>query len=337
MTSPSIDIYLYNPGADNSRCFLWNNVDNSKGKLDNAVLNPAWWNNTASASLQLAIVPHGDAPYMATLNFPAAPYFTATYTPSTDGTPATTTTDVPVGAIQNVNNFDAKHLSKGKVAAAVIMPLLVVIAIVAGWYIWKQRKQGKKERQAWNEAVDKRMSTISGDWKSITPGGAAAAIRSSMAPGDRASTFSYGAIRPISTVALEGGQAGIGARGVQTGGIDLTTPQMTQLRPGLRNPSTITGERVSRVSFAPDTRPSGESRRSLHNQRGSRFQTSIVPPLPDRQETGDMSPTQTSGPLTLTAEDIKARMNGQDSQPRPSMDEVMPALSSECQVHFLSC
>ncbi|KAH8091769.1 hypothetical protein BXZ70DRAFT_952041 [Cristinia sonorae] len=319
LDTKAADIYLYLPGGGNSRIHLWQNVNFPAGSYE-TTLNSAWWNNTNPVNLQLTIVPHGLPPGMTTL--PAAPPFTVTV-PANGTTPSG---NLVTGSIENVNNFnDSKHLSKGKIAAAVIMPLLVVVAIFVGLYIWKQRKEGKKNRQEWNEAVDKRMSTIASDWKSMTPAGATAAVRHSMAPGDRFSTF--GAIRPISTVALEGGQAGIGAQGIQTGGIDLTTPQMSQLRSGLRNPATITGERVSRISFAPDTRPSGESRRSAYNQRTSRFQTSIVPPLPERQPTGEMSPTQTNGPLTLTAEDIKARMSGQDNMPRPSMDEVMPALS----------
>ena len=236
MDTKAVDIYLYAPTAANPRIHLWQNVNFALGSYQ-TTLSGAWWNSTASVDLQLAIVPHGLAPFMATL--PAGPVFTATYTPTANGSDASS--QAPVGAIQNVNNFDTNHLSKGKIAAAVIMPLLVVIAIFAGMYIWKQRKQGRQNRKAWNEAMDKRMSTISADWKSITPAGATAAVRSSMAPGDRTSSFSYGAIRPISTVALEGGHAGIGAKGIQTGGIDLTTPQMTQLRPGLRNPSTLTG------------------------------------------------------------------------------------------------
>ncbi|TCD64373.1 hypothetical protein EIP91_004204 [Steccherinum ochraceum] len=323
LDTQSADIYLYSQEAANPRIHLWQNVNFALGTYQ-TTLEGAWWNSTASVSLQLAIVNHGLPPFMATL--PAGPIFTATADSSAPSAPA----NANVGAIENVNNFaNSNHLSKGKIAAAVIMPILVVVGIFVGMYIWKQRKQGKKSRSAWSEAVDKRMSTISADWKSITPAGASAAVRSSMAPGDRASSFSFGAgaIRPISTMATEGGHAGIGAAGMHSGGIDVTTPQMTQLRAGLRNPSTITGERVSRVSFAPDTRPSGESRRSLANPRTSRFQTSIVPPLPERQDSGDMSPTQTNGPLTLTAEDIKSRMNGQENLPRPSVDEVMPALS----------
>ena len=150
--------------------------------------------------------------------------------------------------------------------------------------------------------------------------------------GNRASSFSFGGgVRPSSTVAVEAGHAGIGSYGLQAHktGIDTTTPQMSQLRSGPRA-GLATGERVSRVSFAADTRPSGESRRSQYTSRTSRaFHLGHVPPLPTREETGELSPTQTVGPLSLTAADISARMAGIDTDPRPSVDEVMPALTSQ--------
>lgn len=104
---------------------------------------------------------------------------------------------------------------------------------------------------------------------------------------------------------------------------------MSQLRSGPR-PGVSTGERVSRVSFAADTRPSVESRRSQYTSRTSRaFHVGHAPPLPTRQESGELSPTQTAGPFSLTAADITARMSGIDTLPRASMDEVMPALTSK--------
>lgn len=333
MTTDAIDIYLYNPAASNPRIHLWENVNYALGSYETS-LKAQWWNSSDSASLQLAIVAHSTPLFMATL--PAGPLFTATYSADSDAsgaleTSGTTTT----GAIEQVNNFESHHgLAKGKIAAAVLIPLLVIIALVVGAYIKISRSRGREQRKQWTEAVDKRMSTISTDWKSISPAGATAAIRSSMAvSGDnRASSFSFGAIRPSSTVAVEGGQAGIGAKGMLTqGGIDTTTPQMSQLRSGLRNPI-ASGDRVSRISFAADTRPSVESRRSIYSRNSKAtsraFHTGHVPPLPGRQDSeGMMSPTQAAGPLSLTPEEIHARMTGMETAPRPSMDEMMPALS----------
>ena len=338
MSTTAVDIYLYVPNAASPRVHLWETVDYAAGSYE-ATLNPKWWNSTASVNLQLAIVQGGSAPFLATL--PAGPVFTATYDSSVSGAASVNTTATD-SAIEVVNNLPSTShgLSKGKVAAAVIMPLLVVAAIILGVYIKIKRQKGKDKRKRWSEMVDKRMSTISTDWKSVTPAGAQAAIRASMAVGEsgnRASSFSFGAIRPSSTVAVESGHAGIGAKGLLAtgGGIDLTTPQMSELRSGPRA-QVGTGDRVSRVSFAADTRPSGESRRSQYNTRSSRaFHTGHVPPLPTRQDSGELSPTQTRGPFSLSVEDINARMSGPDSG--SNVDEVMPALTSKFWEEITTC
>lgn len=328
MTTNAVDIYLYAPSASNPRIHLWETVDFYAGGYQ-ATLKPKWWNATASIDLQLAIVPAGTPPFLATL--PAGPVFAATYkAPSSGPPPPDANLDMPDAAIQVVNNVpESHHLSKGKVAAAVIMPLLIVAVITYLYIKWK-RARGKEDRKRWSQAVDKRMSVIAPEWSATTVAGAQAAIRQSMAAGEggnRASSFSFGAsVRPSSTIAVEGGQAGMGS---YRGGIDTTTPQMSELRSGPRT-NVMMGERVSRVSFAADTRPSVESRRSQFNTRTSRaFHVGHVPPLPTRQESGEVSPTQAAGPMTLTAADISARMSGIDGPPRPSVDELMPALTSQ--------
>ncbi|KAI0049134.1 hypothetical protein FA95DRAFT_1604665 [Auriscalpium vulgare] len=324
MTATAVDIYLMAPSAETPRIHAWQNVYFAAGSYQTQ-LEPKWWNSTSSIDMQLTIVPTGLPMYAATM--PAGPIFTATYTAPSGSTPDAADTSKPDGAVTVVHNIPSTHhgLAGGKVAAAVLMPLLFVIALIVGAYLKIKRERNKEKRKRWSEAIDKRMSTISTDWKSITPAGASAAIRNSMAVGEagnRASSFSFGGIRPSSVVA-DGGQAGIGARTVfpgVSGGEDA--PVMAQLRPGAR---VGYGDRVSRVSFAPDVR---DSRRTVTSRA---FHTGYVPPLPTRSDTsasddGTLSPTQTSGPLTLSAEDIQDRLSGKDAAPRPSVDEVMPAL-----------
>lgn len=333
MTTKEVDIYLYAPGSDTSRIFRWEKVDFAPGSYQ-TTLKPKWWNATSSVKLQLAIVEADTLPFMASL--PAGPVFTATYTAPTGGaTPADADTSIPESGVQVVNNVETHHgLSGGKIAAAVILPLLVVIGIAVAAYIRYSRKKNSESKNRFSQAIDKRMSVIAPDWSSVSAAGAQAAIRHSMAVGEsggRLSSFSFGSGRPDSTVALEGGQAGIGTRGLMSNksGIDVTTPQMSELRSGPRI-NVSTGERVSRVSFAADTRPSGESRRSAYSSRTSRaFHTGHVPPLPTRQDSGEMSPTQRAGPMSLSAADINARISGLDMTARPSIDEVMPALNSK--------
>jgi len=305
----AVDIYLYMPGADNTRIHMWQNLNFAAGKYT-GTLHSSWWNSTEGAvKLQIKIVPNGSPPFLLS-DFPAAPIFTATKGDKDNG-------KVTAG-IDTVNNFGEQQSSssKGKVAAGVLVPLLLIIgASIYAWIRYKRNK-GRENRKRWSEAVDKRMSTISTDWKSISAAGASAAIRSSMAvngSGNRNSSFSFGAIRPGSTFGEN--QAGIGTRGT---GEDV--PQMSQLRPGLRT-SAVGVNRVSRVSFATDTRPSGESRRTTRA-----LHTGHVPPVPILQDSSELSPTQTAGPLPLTSDDIRDQMSG---QARPSMDDYMPALSSK--------
>ncbi|KAI0259457.1 hypothetical protein BC834DRAFT_926228 [Gloeopeniophorella convolvens] len=332
LNSTNVDIFLYAPGSETSRIHAWQEVYYPAGSYQ-TTFEPKWWNSTSPVSLQLTIVPSGTPPFLSP--YPAGPVFTVNYQAPSSGTPAIADLSKPDDSVTVVKNSPAfhKHLSKGKVAAAVIMPLLFIAFLISAAYIKIKRGRGKEKRKQWTEAVDKRMSTISTDWKSVSAAGAQAAIRNSMAVGGnhRNSSFSFGAIRPESTVAVESGQAGIGskARTVLPG----QSTGMAQLRPGVT--AQMMAERVSRVSFAPDVRPSMESRRTVTSRA---FHTAIIPPLPERnweitqsatsgsEADGAMSPTQTSGPQTLSLEEIQARLAGKEEAPRPSVDEVMPAL-----------
>ncbi|KAJ8475326.1 hypothetical protein ONZ51_g6621 [Trametes cubensis] len=326
LDTTAIDLYLYAPSSAQPILHAWKDVDYKAGTYS-ATLQPGWWNSTSSISLQYKIVTAGEPVFMA--DGAAAPLFTATYS-------GTEKVAAVAGGAEEVNNLPTtKHgISKGAAAAAVLIPLLFLIGLGVAAYIKISRTKVKEKRKRFSQAIDKRMSMISTDWKSMTGAGANAAIRNSMAvstdSGNRLSSFSFGAIRPSSTVAVEGGQAGIGARGTFQSDSSGEAPQMSQLRPGIR--TSAFENRVSRVSFAADPRPSTESRRTRQSRA---FHVGHVPPLPTRQDSSEsssnaspiLSPVQTAGPLSLTAEDIRARMAGQEAAPRPSIDEVMPALS----------
>jgi hypothetical protein len=307
----AVDIYLYAPTLSTPRIHEWTNVPFAAGSYSTAIL-PAWWNSSESVNLQLAIVEAGTPAFLATM--PAGPIFTAKYDPST------------------ASADKSSGMAPGGVAAAVLVPIILVGLLVAGAFVKITRSRARTDRKRWSEAVDRRMSTISKDWSSITPAGATAAIRNSMAaPNPRASSFSFGGIRPQSGVDANGGQAGIGARGFTAGAED---PNMQYARPGVGlrpNAQAAMRERSSRaISFADQVRPSEDSRRSRVASRA--FHTAIAPPLPTRQDSsGEVSPVQREGAFTLTAEDIRSRLSSVSASNtnRPSVDEYMPALSSQ--------
>ena len=362
----TIDIYLYAPTSANPRIHIWSGVSVARGSFP-VELMPRWWNATSSQQLQIIITPSDQPLFMSSL--PGGPLFTATYTPPATGVPDSANLDKVDSGLTVVGDLQVKKgPTPGGKAAAVILPLLV-IALCIGAYIKFKRQKTKDKRKTWTEKVDKRMSTISSDWKSVTAGGANAAIRNSIAVGNRNSSFSFGAIRPSSTFAVESGAGGDPEKpaGVRTGtGV------------GLRNPAALStysnGDRVSRVSFAPDTRSStrvsfADSRPSGESRRTRAFHSAYIPPVPalpesaattdsptspsfgilqnvekGRSSTEDstpdarFSPRQTQGPLTLTPEDIRARIaagsrngggkHGYKDSNNEGFDEVMPALSS---------
>jgi hypothetical protein len=322
----AVDIYLIAPGLSNSRIHEWQNVNYGYGNYQTS-LEPKWWNDSSTANLQLSIVTSNTPPFLSP--FAAGPVFTATYTAPSDGsTPASADLSSPAG-VTYVGNFSSSSSSSGKIAAGVLVPLIFIALGIAAYFKLSRAKTKEKTRR-FSVAVDKRMSTISTDWKSISAAGAQAAIRSSVAISageNRNSAFSFGAIRPLSST-LSSTAAVEGAPSISDKA-SSDVPVMSQLRPNLR--STSFGERVSRVSFAADSRPSVESRRTVGTSRA--FHIGFVPPLPtkdDNDDAGDLSPTQTKGPFALTPEDIRARMSGGGtSEARASMDEVWPSLSSE--------
>ncbi|KAF9028140.1 hypothetical protein BDZ89DRAFT_932729, partial [Hymenopellis radicata] len=309
LSSSSVDIYLYAPALNSSVLNIWQGVTN-EGSY-NATIMQRWYKNAPNVQLQLRIVERGASPFLSTLA--AGPIFNVTYVAPASGAPAsadTTKTDSGVEVVGAASESSGSHITKGGVAAAVIFPLLFAAVCVYAYIRWQRRKRSEKSK-AFTEHVDKRMSTISTDWKSLSAQGASAAIRNSMSvgTGPRNSSFSFGGIRPASQFDAD--------------------PQMAQLRPQ----SQFTGgDRVSRVSFAEGTRKSGETRRSTVGQSRA-FHQSFAPPLPvptrqgsnDSFDNGILSPTQTEGPESLTPEAIRARISIAGGRE----DDVGPALDSK--------
>ncbi|KAG8951909.1 hypothetical protein FRC03_012340 [Tulasnella sp. 419] len=361
-----VDIYLNAPLSNSPEIHYWTDVDYAKGTVD-LELRPKWWNSTSTITLQLNIVKANTPSFLT--DFGAAPKFVAKYdatAASATGVPAAADTSVPDEPYTTVNNsYKPGGLSKGSLAAAVLIPLLVV-GVALGVYVKFSRAKEAEKRKRWSAKVDARMSTISVDWKSITPTGANAAIRHSMAmsqngsAGNRntqtSSFFAGNGPRPSST--FDGGQAGIGAK--WGNGIATEDPHMVQIpRPRGSTIGNNPQARVSRVSFAADPRPSLAAERHSIYDRSSMFTTNsvntptrpyhrsenasddeAVPPLPPMSayyanqhgnaasDEIQLSPTQTHGPYTLTPDQIRARLGEEEG--RPSVDGEllkMPALT----------
>ncbi|KAF9039044.1 hypothetical protein BJ165DRAFT_1407291 [Panaeolus papilionaceus] len=338
-----LNIVLSAANEDIPNIHAYTNIDPASGSYT-AELKPRWWGAKQSQQLQIVILPAGDLIFQS--KFVAGPIITATYTPPADGsTPAAADmnktgaddTVTVVGGIQQSGG-----VTPGGKAAAVLVPLIFIGLAIAAFIKWKRSKRQQKSK-AWTEKVDQRMSTISVDWKSVSAAGANAAIRNSMAVGMRgsrtSSAFAFGAIRPSSTFAVED----------NTSMSEKTPGARTTTGVGLRNPNgaaNASTERVSRVSFAPDTRVSrvsfADSRPSGESRRTRAYHSAYIPPVPalpgnnnddetssnDDNSSGAMSPRQTEGAMALTPEAIRARIShAREDTRKDSMDEMMPALS----------
>ncbi|KZS95151.1 hypothetical protein SISNIDRAFT_484025 [Sistotremastrum niveocremeum HHB9708] len=300
LDNPSqIDIYLTSPDTQDSHVKVFSPVGFSGGSFSTQ-LKPKWWNSTASLQMQLSIVKTGVPLFLS----PMVPsnFFTVTYNSSSSTLPASDTdTSNPDSSIQTVGGIaNVGGLPKGAVAAAVLLPLIVISIAIAVYIRFARAKQAEK-RKRFSQALDARMSRISGDWKSLSAKGAAAAIRDSTVSGVR-----------MSTVFASEMQMKIGDR---VSVVDpVPRPSADSSRTSRFNP----GERVSRVSFAADALPGRERSSTYSVGRASRaYHVGVVPPVPKRSisqenvneedEEDDfraLSPTQTQGPIALGDEDI---------------------------------
>ncbi|QRW22841.1 hypothetical protein RhiXN_07877 [Rhizoctonia solani] len=237
-------------------------------------------------------------------NFPVGPTWTAHYDASSAaGAAAAADTSTPDAIYQTVNNnFNGGGLSKGALASAVIFPILTV-AVALLVYVKFSRKKEAKKRQRWSQAMDKRMSTISKDWAGARP--SMAGSRNTRASSWYVTHMGNQAGRPSSTFANESGQAGIGARygGPNSPGAHSSSigsgPEMGQIRP--RALSSLTpSDRISRISFAGDSRPSmGDSMRPAISHG---------------------TPTRAEWSLLMSADEIRAKVAQGHEHGTPSVD-----------------
>jgi len=320
LDTKTVDIYLYAPGSTKSLVHEWENVQFAPGSYL-ATLKSQWWNSTSSIDLQLSIVQSGSPVFSSPM--PAGPIFNATS--SSSG--SSITGGASEAGITNVGSVSVKHgLSGGEIAAAVIIPVLLIISLCVAYYLKISRAKGRDESRRRSEAIDRRMSTVSTDWKPMSISGASAAVRNSLAYNNRASNFSFGAPRPSSDYTLDGGKAGIGTNGIYAYHTDGNyTSQMSHARSGSRPSVTSSGDRVSRVSFAADPRPTADRRSTIVSRA---YHNAFVPPVPSHMDSHELSPFQTQGPFSLSQEDIRARVSSNSGGGSGGDDvDVLPALT----------
>ncbi|KAG9054493.1 hypothetical protein FS842_004977 [Serendipita sp. 407] len=209
--------------------FRWEYVDGKAGNYDTE-LNADWWDQGLEVPLQVAIMAQDEPIFLSP--YPAGPIFTAVNSnpPASSLSVAATTasgahTQTSVthlsnfaggGGTLNVASYVSSQRAghRGRVAAAVVVPLLLAIALAVGGYVFWSRRNTFRRRQQWADNIDKRMSRISSDWQSISAAEARGSVHGSAAArpslhSARERTKSEYSRR--STSMLGGGVAGVGA------------------------------------------------------------------------------------------------------------------------------
>ena len=340
LSSPQVDIYLYAPSSSNGLIQAWTGADYTSGQFTVQLL-PKWWNNTASARLQMTLVESGQPAWNAGTG-PAGPVFTINYpTSAMTSTTASGVVTNSAGAsasgnsvFQSVNNTanQSTGISKGAIAAAVIVPLLVVAGLLAvAIRFWRTKEQ--KKRRRWSQAMSSNSNL---EWEKgglptdrpprLSLGGApgSPAMRNSTVGSlGRPSISSMqrpASLAASSVMAMENNMAGAGA------GASFARPPYASMRSASADyvPSVHSqvhlpdgGIRQSRISFAETTRPDRRSRLSLggdirpavlgKNPAASYSATDITPArraayatgsavADDYEEDINISPSQVSGP-----------------------------------------
>jgi hypothetical protein len=219
-----------------------------------------------------------------------------------------------------VNNF-YKGLTKGQVAAAVLMPILFVAACIAAYVFWSRKKETQR-RKVFRDNMDQRMSVAPGaDWAPISAAGAAAAIRhsmafSSMGGGDRNTRASSFFGRPSSAYQGDPPQ------------------EMRQTRS--RTDSTTEQMRISRVSFADTAVGRNTANRPAVPPLPAAYRKSAFDPevsySPDNE---NLSPIQREGAYPLDEDSIRDRLsggsanNGRESVANGFGADTLPAIASK--------
>ncbi|WWD22232.1 hypothetical protein CI109_106723 [Kwoniella shandongensis] len=362
VNSPNVDLYLYE-AAGNIK--TWTNIPFSDGRYQ-VTLKPKWWNDTTTAQLQMSIIDSGAASWdtssppgpVFTVNYPESAMYSTTLVngqarTSTAAVAATQSKDAVFETVSSANTGDKAGISKGGIAAAVVVPLLVLgILIGVAIRFWRARENEKRKR--WSQALSTHSNL---EWeKGAQPGEKPHSILGRPSIGGRPSMSSYGGngARPTSSVyAVENNMAGAGAghlvhfqrpgAGLRSHSADnVSSSSQSQLRSSVVMPDgnvrqsrisfadTARPDRRSRLSFAGDLRPAVQSsvgrlpgasksasELNTPNRKSAAYATGSA--LDDEEEDINVSPSQVQGPNGFAEADLRRLSQGQRTGRRSFM------------------
>ncbi|KDE04503.1 hypothetical protein MVLG_05069 [Microbotryum lychnidis-dioicae p1A1 Lamole] len=229
-----IDLYLSVQSLANGLVpvHCWTQIDFGTGTTK-VRLNPTWWNASSNGgdpiTAELGMTASGSPLW----NTPASssPAFTITniYNASNTDAPATeaAANGSPTVGINHSDSLDG-GLAGGRLAAAVVTPLVALMVAVCAYLAWHKFHRKRGDTKRWSAVIDKRVSMMSeGTWQ---PSASIVSPPESFRSRNRHSASSYGN--------LEGAQRGSIIRPSSTYSSEHASPPSQPV------------DRSSRISFA---------------------------------------------------------------------------------------
>lgn len=347
----NIDIYLLSPTSQSGHVKIFSSIPFSAGTYTKS-LDPGWWNNTGDIELTIDFVPTGQL--LAYNPFTAGPVINVKS--PTGSNPSGDTSDSTDPTLKTSGDVaQGGSLPKGSIAAAILLPIIAIILALAVYAKISRKKRAERTRR-FSQAMNARMSRISGDWQNM------AQENHKFTPRD-----STASVLRMSAVFDQGMQMDVSddAQRVSIANLPYSQSQPVGSRTSRFNPPTF-GTRQSRISFAPEVNASKERLSAYSTGRVSRaFPAEEAPPVPrgdfgravsgnpasiasvsvydvnsiyavesheQHDDHGALSPTQTTGPVALSNDDINnidtapalsLMRNGGNSAAKPSDDLLL--------------
>ncbi|WFD26602.1 hypothetical protein MNAN1_001585 [Malassezia nana] len=153
--SSTIDVYLYSQHQSMSLpVHAWLGLSTAAGSK-NVPLQSQWWNHTQNMTVNLQMVPGQSQPW-------ESPYplsYSWTLGQADDG-------DVNIDASVASSNKDVTRyeapdsLSPDKLAAACILPILALLAVLFGGYLWQRKRQAKRDAERQSRYTQQTSPTL---------------------------------------------------------------------------------------------------------------------------------------------------------------------------------
>lgn len=296
----TLDIYLTSAQLPDGKIQKFTPISFESGSYSRS-LDPKWWGGLPNIQASVTIAPTGTPLFLN--SFSTGPLINITYNGVETAASNGTSSD-PTLANSAAGILQRGSLSNGAIAAAILIPILAVVATVLAYIKISRVKQAEKSRR-FTQALDARMSRISGDWQALAAPGAPQALRDSNM---RMSKVFVSEMQMDTRPSTERPSVSIYGR---------PSGETVGTRTSRFNPSI--GERHSRISFAADVNASKERLSTYSTGRTSRaYHLGVAPPVPairttiygdhghdleEEDEENLVSPEQKQGPLPLTNPD----------------------------------